>query len=142
MLVFVAATTPFVFVTMIRVWPHTPIGRRILNRHPGQENMPGLMRTLPDGTPLAELIGQIGIARTDLLPSGQVLINNQKIDAVSIGMPIDAGKKIIVTTIQTGKVQVREATLADLDKNQASPTEERLSPLESTLDTFDLDSLE
>jgi len=156
----VVVSTPAILYFMIRMWPHTPIGRRILNRKPGQR-FDRKEQTLRDGTPMVDLIGQVGVAVTDLLPSGRVLIEGRKLDAVSIGMPIDAGSDVVVTKIVARKIQVRIADAADVPStndfslSDASATEEtqskdttgdaatgqqKQSP--SALESFDLESLD
>ena len=136
----IIASTPAILYFMIRLWPHTPIGRRILNRRPGQTMSPGPERTMRDGTPFSELVGQIGVAKSDLLPSGLVVIDGKKMDAISLGMAIDAGTKVIVVKISSGKIQVRPAN----EQEQASRGESPVSPqrLDSPLESFDLESLE
>ncbi len=140
MLLIVAATTPLVFIGAIRVWPHTPIGRRILNRRPGQVEDGVSRKTLPDGTLLDEIIGRTGIAKTDLLPSGLVKVQHHRVDAVSLGMPIDAGTRVIVTKIEAGKVYVRPFTQLD-EKTVESETPKSPEVLESPPESFDFDTL-
>ena len=144
----ISVTTPIVLYFMIRVWPHTPLGRRILNRRPG-DRFEVEERKMRDGTPIKDLIGRTGVAKTDLLPSGMVIIDDQKLDAVSTGMPIDAGSRIVVLNTTAGKVQVRAARADEnvsADSSSASQkSEEQLSSqqtLEGSLDSLDLDSLE
>jgi membrane-bound ClpP family serine protease len=100
-------STPIVIVGLVRIWPHTPIGRRVLNRRPGQVDQAAPPRMTRGGMPMNDLVGMRGIAKTDLLPSGQVIVEDQKVDAVSTGMPIDSGSEIIVTSVQGGRIQVR-----------------------------------
>ena len=50
-------------------------------------------------------------------------------------MPIDAGKAIIVTSADIGRVHVRAATDADL--SDAEPTPQSPPSLEESLDSFD-----
>ena len=156
MMVAVGGSTPAVLYFMIRMWPHTPIGRRILNRRPGQDGKLTPKRTIRDGTPLANLVGQIGVAQTDLLPSGAVLIHDQKLDAISLGMLIDAGTNVVVVKTVAGKIHVRQARHGEV----ARPTspESATSPKETgqssdaiqepsadappPLKSFDLDSLD
>lgn len=134
----VLITTPMVFYGMVRVWPHTPIGRRMLNRRPGQQTESPQKRTTPDGTPLENLVGQSGIAKTDLLPSGRVQIGENKLDAISIGMPIDKGSEIVVTNVDAGRIHVRLMT--DSDRQQAAPATPQSPPsLEDSLDSFDFE---
>ncbi len=71
-IVFVVVTTPLCLMGALRVWPHTAIGRRMLNRRPGQQADTASRRTTSDGTPIAELVGRLGTAKTNLLPSGMV----------------------------------------------------------------------
>lgn len=137
---FVAATTPALFMFMIRLWPHTAIGRRVLNRKPGETTSGSLERTMADGTPISELVGQIGVAKTDLLPSGMVRINSQKIDAVSTGMPVDIGTMVVVTKVHAGKIHVRPALEHELQEPSNVP--ESPASLEKPLESFDIEELE
>lgn len=139
MIMIIATTTPFIFIGVVRLWPHTPIGKRILNRRPGQLS-DGLQRTQADGTPLNELVGRTGTAQTDMLPSGQILIGSLKMNAVSTGMPIDRGSAIVIVRVIAGKVQVRPADADDLREVDETPR----SPesLEMPLESLDADSLD
>ena len=94
----------------------------------------------PDGTPLRELVGRIGNAETDLLPAGQVSIGSQRMNAVSTGMPIDRGTRIVVAKVIAGKVQVRPADAEDIE--QVDQTPRSPESLESSLESLDVDSLE
>lgn len=139
-ILFVGLTTPMVLFGMLKAWPHTPIGRRMLNRRPGEMAVEPPKRTTSRGTPLEQLVGQMGVARTDLLPSGQVVIDGEKIDAVSIGMPIDKGSHIIVSSVETGRVRVRAATDQELaPEKQSAPTPQSPQSLEESLDSFDVE---
>ena len=85
-----------------------------------------------------QLIGQRGIANTNLLPSGLITINGEKIDAVSTGMPIDAGSQITVVKIDTGHVQVRELSKDELEATDPpQPSSPKI--LEDSLDSFDFE---
>ncbi len=137
MLIVALATTPVVFLGMVKLWPHTPIGRRMLNRRPGEVFDPMPRRTTASGTPLDELVGRTGFAMTDLLPSGMVTIDGQKLDVVSTGMAIDKGSRVIVTNVDAGKIHVRAAIQDDLveesDVPQSPPS------LEEPLDSFEFE---
>ncbi len=134
---FALLTTPIVFVAMIRYWPHTPIGRRMLNRRPDDDPIEAPTSTAADGTPLKDLVGRIGIAKSDLLPSGLVRIGNMKLDAVSTGMPIDNGTRVIVTSAEAGKIHVRAA---HDDETEETPDLPQSPPsLEQPLDSFDFE---
>ncbi len=95
---------PFIFLAFVKIWPHTPIGRRVLIGRRDKDDL------LPRGKQYDErqqLVGRRGVARTPMLPSGQVLIDGEKFDAVSQGAAIEAGNRIEVVAIRTYKIIVR-----------------------------------
>jgi membrane-bound ClpP family serine protease len=134
---FIVITTPVFILFLIRIWPYTPVGRRMLNIRPGETaDLP--RKTTSKGTPLDDLIGQHGVAKNNLLPSGMILVNGENIDAVSTGMPIDSGTPIIITKVDTGHLYVRALTSAELtSQNPSAPTSPPL--LEDSLESFDFD---
>jgi membrane-bound ClpP family serine protease len=134
---FIVITTPVFILCLIRIWPYTPVGRRMLNIRPGETaDLP--RKTTSKGTPLDDLIGQHGVAKNNLLPSGMILVNGENIDAVSTGMPIDSGTPIIITKVDTGHLYVRALTSAELtSQNPSAPTSPPL--LEDSLESFDFD---
>lgn len=91
---------PILLFAMIKVWPKTPIGRRILLKDMRLEEV------LPDNPFADDLIGQLGVAKTKMLPSGIVIINHQKFDAVSDGFPIEEGQAIKVVAIRGNHIYV------------------------------------
>ncbi len=96
--------TPVLIVLMLKWWPRTPIGRRILLGVPSSDDV------LPDRRrrrELRELVGHIGQAKSVMLPSGPVLIHGRIIDAVSEGMAIEAGQKVEVVEVRGSRVVVR-----------------------------------
>lgn len=137
-IVIVMLTTPLVLMGLVRAWPHTPIGRRMLNRRPNQTAEAAPRRTTARGTPIDQLVGRIGIAKTNLLPSGLVLIDDEKLDAVSTGMPIDAGARVRVTHVELGRLHVRAASESDLEEPAEAPPQSPPS-LEGSLDSFDVE---
>jgi membrane-bound serine protease (ClpP class) len=140
MLVIIAVVTPVVMWAMVRYWPHTPIGRLILNRQPGQLHEPVESRT-PSGERRKDLVGRIGTAKTDLLPSGLVLLDGRRLDAVSDGSPIDAGAAVVVTSAVAGKLRVRLAGPRDLEPEQTK-VREQTEAIETSLESLDLESFE
>ena len=137
---FVLITTPLVVFGMLKAWPHTPIGRRMLNRRPGQTANEPPLKTTTGGTPLADLVGRSGVAKTDLLPSGQVVVDGEKVDAVSLGMPIDRGTPIVIHSVDTGHVRVRAASEEELGADTTStPVPKSPQSLEESLESFDVE---
>ena len=133
------ATTPLMVLGLLQLWPHTPIGRRMLNRRPGEIAADPPVKKTPSGIPLDQLVGRIGTAKTDLLPSGMIVIDSDKVDAVSIGMPIDQGQKVVITSVEAGKVHVRPATDEDRDPSLAAGQPQSPPSLENNLESFDFD---
>ena len=95
---------PAAVILALRWWPKTPLGRRMLLRVPSDAEV------LPDGPrqrKLKELVGRIGTAKSRMLPAGLVSIDGRKFDAVSEGMPIDAGTRVRVLDVHGNRVVVR-----------------------------------
>lgn len=103
---------PATLALVFKLWPHSRYGRRLLNSDLAldQQDVP---TTLPDGNKRTDLVGQTGVALTDLLPSGRARIGDLKLDVYSSGMVIDAGTKVIVVRCEAGKLSVRPLTEAD-----------------------------
>ncbi|MEQ8838620.1 MAG: NfeD family protein, partial [Lacipirellulaceae bacterium] len=55
----------------------------------------------------SHLIGQGGVARTDLRPTGKALIADELVDVVAEGEPLDRGTSIIVVDAKATRVVVR-----------------------------------
>jgi membrane-bound ClpP family serine protease len=136
--VFVLLTAPFVLFSMVRVWPHTAIGRRMLNLRPGEAAADPPKRTTSQGIPIEDLVGRIGTAKTDLLPSGLVVIEGERMDGVSTGMPIDAGTTLIDTSVDGGRVHVR-AAIDKESSGQDPPLPQSPASLEKSLESFDIE---
>ncbi len=99
----VSITLPLMFSVMVKIWPHTPIGRRILIGPQAREDV------VPTGDyydELNSLIGRLGIAKTKMLPSGIVIIDGKKFDAVTDGLPMEPGDTIKVSTVKGNRIVV------------------------------------
>jgi len=94
---------PLLFAAMIKLWPHTPLGKRILIG-PMEEKDVVLQGGYYDE--IKSLVDQLGVARTPMLPSGIVMINGKKYDAVSQGMPLDPGVTVKVIKVQGNRIVV------------------------------------
>lgn len=92
---------PVLIYGLLKAWPHTPIGKRILLDEPAAD------RILPPRGFSEELIGQIGVSKTKMLPSGIILVNDEKLDAVSDGFPIEANQPIKITAIRANRIYVQ-----------------------------------
>lgn len=141
MLLVTALMLPILFGLMIKIWPHTPIGRRILIGPITKDDV------MPQGEELDEmrsLVGRLGVARTKMLPSGMIMIDDKKFDAVSDGLPIDQGQTIKVVSVKAHRITVTpyegsiddEGTIPVRDNDVLSQPIEDLGiePLEDLLD--------
>lgn len=112
----------------VKYWPNTSVGRRILlGVRRGDE-------VLPD-SPLrrrySELVGKIGKAKSQMLPSGVISIEGRTVDAFSEGMAIEVGQSVIVLEVHGTQVLVRPV---DADEMPSPPQQgaDRLSqPIDS-----------
>ena len=76
------------------------------------------------------MVGKRGVAKTDLLPSGDVRIEGRIYDAVSRGMAIDKGQAVIVVEVDTQRLIVRP--LSDVEVAEQESTDDVLStPIDS-----------
>ncbi|MEM8679831.1 MAG: NfeD family protein, partial [Planctomycetota bacterium] len=110
-----AVAMPFIVSSAIKHWPHTPMGRRILNVDPD-----GYDESLVN--PFAELVDKQGIAVTKMLPSGSVRIQGTLYDAVSDGQAIEIDQPIQVVDVDGNRILVRPiAELTDVEPGSQDP---------------------
>jgi membrane-bound serine protease (ClpP class) len=123
---------PSAFALAVKVWPDTPIGRRILPPLPTSEEV------LPDSDHrrgLQELIGKVGRAKSLMLPSGAAEIAGRTVDALSEGVAIEAGQLVRVVDVRGNRVVVRPAT-------DETPTRDPEDPLSQSIEALGLDPFE
>ncbi len=89
---------PFLFVALVKLWPKTPLGKAILIDDLGHDVLPE--------TEVETLVGQIGVARSKMLPSGLIEIDGEKLDAISEGFAIEAGEKVKVISVKGNRLYV------------------------------------
>lgn len=132
---------PILVWQLFVLWPHTPIGKRML-LDPGDD--PALA---PDEEKdeRQQLIGKTGKAESRMMPSGTVLLENRRYDAVSEAEPIDPGTPIIVVRANKLNILVRAlpkdpAEILAIQKTFEPQTASPEAPEEETgtvLDPFD-----
>ena len=103
LLALITCCLPLLFMLMVKIWPSTPLGKRILIGRMNEEEV------LPVGEEYEheKLIGQTGIAKTKMLPSGMIKIGDRSYDAVSDGFAIEAGSEIKVVAIKMNRILVQ-----------------------------------
>lgn len=127
----VGILVPIMLFVVVKWWPKTAIGRRILIQPPSEEELIPL-----EVQSMRELIGQQGMAVTPMLPSGAVRLGKQTIDAVSDGRSIEKGTLIEVVAAKGNHLVVRP-----FSPNSATTDEPKADSMESIVpDPFD-DSL-
>lgn len=105
---------PVVFLVAVKVWPETAIGRRILPEiHTGEEMLPDNEQRRR----LRDLVGKVGKTKGPMLPSGGVVFDGRSVDAVSEGMPIDAGEMVRVIEVKGNRVVVRPVSQDEPENN-------------------------
>jgi membrane-bound ClpP family serine protease len=115
MVLAVTILVPCLLGLAVKYWPQTPMGKAIMLKRPDADEV------LPQTEAYRgrqQLVGQNGIAQSNMLPSGVVVINGKTYDAISNGMPIEAGATIRVIGIDTQRLVVR----ADTTPAQAKTT--------------------
>lgn len=126
---------PIVLAAAVKWWPHTPVGRVVLMKRPSSEE-----EVLPDTEQYhlrERMMGKVGVAKSPLLLSGDVLIEGQVYDAVSSGMPVDAGQLVKVVDVSIQRIVVRPLTEAEMAAQQQQ-TDVLATPLDSLgIEPFD-----
>jgi len=120
---------PVIVILALRWWPETAMGRRILLKVLTSEDV---LPHSPKQESLKSLVGQVGQAKSKMLPSGAVSIDGRTIDAVSEGMPVEPGQHVRVVEVRGNRVMVR---LID----DESPSETDANPLSRPIDSLGLD---
>jgi membrane-bound ClpP family serine protease len=103
MLTLVAATIPILGVVAIRIWPHTPIGRRIVLGLPPERTKTANSQQ----NALTELIGCVIVSEYPLMPSGQITIDHRPYNAFAEAGCIDAGQHVEVIAVRQRDLIVR-----------------------------------
>ncbi|MEL7497894.1 MAG: NfeD family protein [Planctomycetota bacterium] len=131
---------PILFIGWIKIWPHTWLGRQILQ---GEAEL-SAENILPNSghyQKTASLEGQIGVAKTKMLPSGQVVINGEKFDAVSEGFAIEPGVAVIVSSVRGNRIYVEPYEGETAIDAEGLPARDR-EILEQPIDELGLDSID
>jgi membrane-bound ClpP family serine protease len=91
-------------VVALKYWPSTSLGKRMLLQVPTSQDV------LPENDrrrAMDDLIGRVGRAKSQMLPSGIIAVDGVTLDAVSEGLPIEVGQRVRVIEIRGNRVVVR-----------------------------------
>jgi membrane-bound ClpP family serine protease len=108
-LTIVAAASLIVVVSSIalrRYLPRAPIFSKLLLDPPPEEDLIDLdhREALAD---FSHLVGEQGVAATNLMPAGKAEFNGQLVDVIADGLPIDRGSAVTVVKTRGNRVLVR-----------------------------------
>lgn len=111
MLVAELAAVPIFAWVFIRVWPHTPLGKRVIIDTPNAK---------PFTWETQKLVGKEGITTMDLLPNGQIELDGHRYDATSQSGIISVGTAVRVINEEMGVLFVVPVAIAS--NMHVSPT--------------------
>lgn len=102
-LVAIAVLVPLTIVLGFKVFPRSPIGKRMV------VNGPSFAATQGSDPRQSELLGKQGTVETDCRPAGMARLDGRRIDVVTRGEYIDAGVSVRVVDVQGNRVVVARA---------------------------------
>ena len=100
LLVITAVTVPIILTFGIKLFPRTPLGRKITARGFSFEDGRAVDRR-DEG-----LAGARGVVEAPLRPAGIARIDGRRVDVVSRGESIDAGTEVVVVEVSGNRVIV------------------------------------
>jgi len=106
---------PLIGRLLLRLWPRTPIGKRMFLQGPQTDDT---VASMPVNLELEQFRGRVGRAVSALRPSGIVEFDGRRIDSITEGMMVEAGQWVRCIDVRTGKVIVRpveKPNLGDLE---------------------------
>lgn len=100
LLVITAVAVPVILTFGIKLFPRTPLGRKITARGFSFEDGRGIDRR-DEG-----LTGSRGVVEAQLRPAGIARIDGRRVDVVSRGESIDVGTTVVVVEVSGNRVVV------------------------------------
>ncbi|TVQ64438.1 MAG: hypothetical protein EA379_01395 [Phycisphaerales bacterium] len=92
---------------LLRIWPDTYVGRRMILSDTDEETAERAGATAQEAEGRRSLVGVEGVALTDMHPTGVVRIGAERIEASSEHGAIDEGARVRVTAVEGRRVVVR-----------------------------------
>jgi membrane-bound ClpP family serine protease len=102
-----AVLGPAFFSFAIKVWPSTPIGRKMLGERPEEDIERERLEDLRQRDALLALVGQEGIVLSDLRPVGVVQVGGKRYDALSELGVVRAGTRVKIVSAEPSQIRVR-----------------------------------
>lgn len=98
---------PAAFGFALRIWPSTPIGRRMLGEPSPEEVEARKLAELRERDRLLGMVGATGTVVSDLRPVGMVNIDGTRYEALSMAGFVPAGTKVKVVVVESNQIKVR-----------------------------------
>lgn len=95
-----AILVPVIVTYGLRIFPKTPIGKKLTARGFSFEDGRAVDRRDSD------LVSKAGVVESDLRPAGMARIDGRRVDVVSRGEPIEKGTPILVVEVSGNRVIV------------------------------------
>lgn len=101
---------PMSFAFALRVWPSTPIGRKMMGERTPEQQEADRQAELRERERIASLVGAEGLVLSDLRPVGIVQIGNDRLNALADTALIKSGARVRVTAVESNQIKVRAIT--------------------------------
>jgi hypothetical protein len=116
-LIVVFVLLPLVGGLLLRLWPKTPFGRRLILTNPEAATTAA---SLPIHAELEQLVGRFGRTVSTLRPSGVTDFDGRRVDTITEGMMIEPGQWVRCIAVQGSRVVVRPVDKPDLGRLEAA----------------------
>lgn len=125
---FAVVALPLAVMLSLKWLPNTAIGRRLLLISDDEDT-----EQADEAARLRELIGEIGVAKSLMLPGGTVQVNRRNYDAVSEGgMPIEPNQAVEVVQVRHERLVVRPSVELPRQSQQRTAEDDIMNqPLDS-----------
>ena len=98
---------PAAFAFALKIWPSTPIGRRIMGERPPEVVEAERLADLRHREEWQALVGAEGTVVTDLRPVGLAEIDGRRYEVLAQSIFIPAGSKVRVSVVEGNQIKVR-----------------------------------
>jgi membrane-bound ClpP family serine protease len=98
---------PMFFMFALKIWPSTPIGRRMMGEPPPEVVEAQRQREMSRREQYMALVGAEATVITDLRPVGIIEIDGQRYDGLAQSSFVPAGSKVRVTAVEGTQIRVR-----------------------------------
>ncbi|MFN4905270.1 MAG: NfeD family protein [Planctomycetota bacterium] len=136
MLLAALGTIPVMLIALLYLWPKTPFGKMLIAKPDKAKEF--VWSDASESDDPKALVGKIGLAQTEFLPHGTVLIDQREFEAVSEAGPIEPGTSVRVTKLDVGRLVV----IPWRNKLGSNEPMSRGSSLDRPSDELGLDSLQ